>query len=68
MAVITRMSWNGACSIDRQGPAGSWRIQMANADRVHIVEGMTTTDLTEFARQINREIREARKDRKRCGD
>lgn len=60
MAVITRMTWNGDCSIDRQGPAGSWRIQMASADRVHIVEGMTTTALREFARQINRTLRETK--------
>lgn len=60
MAVITRMTWNGDCSIDRQGPAGSWRIQMASADRVHIVEGMTTTAMREFARQINRTLRETR--------
>lgn len=59
MAVISRMHWNGDCSIDRQGPAGSWRIHMASADRVHIVEGMTTTVLREFARQINQAIKES---------
>lgn len=60
MVVITRMPWNGDCSIDRQWPAGSWRIQMASADRVHIVEGMTTTAMREFARQINRTLRETK--------
>lgn len=62
MAEITRMTWNGDCSIDRQGPAGSWRIWMANADRVHIVEGMTTTAMREFARQINRTLKESKEE------
>lgn len=58
---ITYMIWTGAATIDRQGPAGTWRIWMDAADEVVIVEGMTTTAMTALARQINREIREAKK-------
>lgn len=62
MAEITRMTWNGDCSIDRQGPQGSWRIRIVNADRVNIVEGMTTTAMREFARQINRTLKDLKEE------
>lgn len=61
MADITSMRWNGSCVIDRQGPQGSWRIRMVNADRVLIVEGMTDTAMLDFARQINRTVRESKR-------
>ena len=61
MADITSMRWNGAAVIDRQGPGGSWRIRMVNADRVLIVEGMTDTAMLDFARQINRTVRESKR-------